>query len=495
MNIELIKEKLLMKYPTFGGILANTKFIKSNKVSTAGTDGKNIYYNESFIENLDSSKQLFVFAHEVCHIAFDHINRSKNKNPHFWNLATDSVINAFLIKDGLVPIEGFVDNPDAYNCDSESYYQKLLKEQEEKNKIKDNKKKNDKNGTNSINQNTSSSDEQLDKENNNINNNSEIENHDLWNSNEDKKHEDKNKNTSNEVENSNSTEEINSGKSILEKIKEIIGKIKSKLINKKPNESEKQAENKKDQDEIDNKNEDIKRFAEMGEKQVFKENREALKKELEKFRDELKDYQNAVGKETDSLTREIDEIENSTKLVDWRRILKESIKEDADWTYKNATIEYGVITPHLDDIPKSETEILLDTSGSVDKNLLKNFMRECLNVLKSSKIKVGCFDTEFYGFNEIRSYKDIEDFHFVGGGGTDFEVAVNSFTKRVENKIVFTDGMDEDPKKYMNAIWIVFGEYKINPPGGKVIYLDKDQLEKLNAIECLGTNKAYIKRR
>ena len=35
------------------------------------------------------------------------------------------------------------------------------------------------------------------------------------------------------------------------------------------------------------------------------------------------------------------------------------------------------------------------------------------------------------------------------------------------------------PKKYLNAIWIVFGDRKINPPGGKVIYISYEDLKKL----------------
>ena len=36
------------------------------------------------------------------------------------------------------------------------------------------------------------------------------------------------------------------------------------------------------------------------------------------------------------------------------------------------------------------------------------------------------------------------------------------------------------PYKELEAIWVVFGDYKINPRGGKVIYVDKDKLIKLS---------------
>ena len=76
--------------------------------------------------------------------------------------------------------------------------------------------------------------------------------------------------------------------------------------------------------------------------------------------------------------------------------------------------------------------------------------------------------------------KDIDEFTFVGRGGTDFDVAVNAFSKEADNKIIFTDGEASMPYKELEAIWVVFGDYKINPRGGKVIYVDKDKLIKLS---------------
>ena len=70
---------------------------------------------------------------------------------------------------------------------------------------------------------------------------------------------------------------------------------------------------------------------------------------------------------------------------------------------------------------------------------------------------------------------------FYGGGGTDFDVAINAFTKRVENKIIFTDGYAKMPKKTLNVIWVVLGKNKINPKGGKVIYIDREQLYELSS--------------
>ena len=69
---------------------------------------------------------------------------------------------------------------------------------------------------------------------------------------------------------------------------------------------------------------------------------------------------------------------------------------------------------------------------------------------------------------------------FPRGGGTDFNVAVNAFSSRATNKIIFTDGRSRIPEKEARGvIWIVFGNEKINPKGGKVINIQKEQLKRL----------------
>ena len=110
-----------------------------------------------------------------------------------------------------------------------------------------------------------------------------------------------------------------------------------------------------------------------------------------------------------------------------------------------------------------------------DEELLRNFLRECKNILRLSKLRAGCFDTQFYGFHDIRTDEDIEKMEFPGGGGTDFNAAVEAFTMRADNRIVFTDGEADDPEKNLNAVWVVYGDEDISPPGGTVIHIPADE--------------------
>ena len=405
MNIDSIKRRLLVKYPFFGSVVANSNFIAEPAIETAGTDGTTIYYNPNFIESITNEEQTFVFAHEICHIAFNHIFRSEGKDKELWNIATDSIINAFLKQDGLPMVEGGVDIPDAINYDAEEMYKKLLEEKKQQ-------KQQD------VGHDT----------------------HSMWDN----------------------------------------------AIKKKRQEQQSQSQQldeKQNEEQEKKRNEEIKKLTELGEKEAFKQNKIARKKQLEELREALASKSHGHGSITNSERRNITDIGMSEPLIDWRRLLKEAVKYDVDWSYRNAGIEDGVVTAYLEEMPRPETEIVLDTSGSINETLLRNFLRECKNILQTSKVKVGCFDTQFYGFAEIKDVSDIDNLKFYGGGGTDFDAAVNAFTRKVENKIIFTDGYANMPSTPIDAIWIVFGGIKINPVGGKVIHIDEEQLYRLSSYE------------
>ena len=174
-------------------------------------------------------------------------------------------------------------------------------------------------------------------------------------------------------------------------------------------------------------------------------------------------------------TRDIKNIGSRIPRINWRMLLRETVNYGVDWSFQRATIEEGIIRPSLEELPMPETEIVIDTSWSVDDDLLRDFLRECKNILKFSKVKAGCFDTRFYGFKEIKTDTDIDEMVFEGGGGTDFNVATEAFSLRVDNRVIFTDGQAPMPDKPLNAIWLVYGDEEINPPGGRVIHIPIQQ--------------------
>ena len=128
VDINQIKRNLLIGYPLFGTLISNVIFVSSSEVETAATNGKYIFYNENYFKTLTKSEQTFLLAHEICHIAFKHMQRSDGKNLEAWNIATDAVINALLVNDGLTMPEGMVYIEDAINYNCEELYEMLLKD-------------------------------------------------------------------------------------------------------------------------------------------------------------------------------------------------------------------------------------------------------------------------------------------------------------------------------------------------------------------------------
>ena len=470
-DIETIKRKMLVKYPFFGSIVANVDYKENNAIETAGTDGDVIYYNSNYLNSKSIEEQTFTFAHEVCHIAFNHILRSEGKDPYLWNIATDAVINAFLKEDGLKLSEGVVDMEDAINYDAEELYEKLLKEkekqQENQNQQNDSGENSQSNDSQEQSQDSQSQDSQEQSQNSNSNSGKEDASED--------------KDSSKEENNDVGHDTHSMWKDAVKKHKDKNSDSDDDLDKNNTNNQEEQNEKKTKQEEIE----------ELGEKESFKKNQEEKRKQLEKLKETLSQEAMNPGNTTNGDIRYIKDIGRAKSIIDWRYVLKEAINYDVDWSYKNATIEDGVVTANLEEQQVPETEILLDTSGSISENLLKNFLRECMNILSHSKLKVGCFDTEFYGFNEIRTENDIENMKFQGRGGTDFDVAVNAFSRRVENKIIFTDGEASMPKIPMDAIWLVYGNSKIEPKGGRVIQIDDEQLDRLrfDYYETKGRNR------
>ncbi len=500
-NIDNIKRRMLIKYPFFGSAVANLKLKEARGLNTAGTDGKTIYYDPEFLNKLSEDEQSFIFAHEICHIAFNHILRSEGKNPRIWNIATDAVINQFLKKDGLPMVEGGVDIEEAINYDVETLYEKMLKEEKDKEEQQKNNQDNQKQEGNQKDNNNSSSEQQgsnseQQNEQSDQSQNNEQNSQDQNQSSGSGQSGDNQPSESNENNQSNEQQSSNGGNS-----KEQQEKAESSSNNdvghdthnmweeavkrhKEGKDLSDDEQEKKEQNKLNDFSEDkVKemqdKMEKLGEKKAFKKNEQTRKDQLQELIEAMSREAMGAGSSTNSEIRDTNDIGTSKQLIDWRLWLREAISMDVDWSYQNAEIDDGIIRPNLEAYPIPETEIILDTSGSIHENLLKNFLRECKNILQASRVKVGCFDTQFYGFTEIRKLDDIDNLDYVGGGGTNFDVAVNAFTKRVENKIIFTDGDAPMPRTSINAIWIVFGGKKITPPGGRVIHITDEQLRRL----------------
>lgn len=438
MDLKVIKRKLLERLPYFGQVIQNVRF-REYKCKTACTDGLSVMYNPEFIDKLDEDEQLFVFAHELLHVAYNHIYRSENKNNKLWNIATDAVINQQLKRDCKLPLfEGLVDIPEAYDLGALEMYKKLEKE---KNEFEENSKGS---GSGSG---IGSADDYGD-----------IENHDCW---------DEPGEISKELDEEDR-----------KKLKDAIDKIKD-------------------------------------DKDAAKKNKELKDKLAKEFKDRQNQRKKGAGAATSGIKLKNQTL-GVTHEVPWQTLLDDLVGSKGYYDYTQPKqVRYGIIDDSWRILPSIKVEIIIDVSGSVSEDLVRNFLMECKGIFDAAEskleMKIGFFDQNFYAPKDdgtytdkigndtksIDSASDIDKLDIPGGGGTNFYVALSGFGDLYSNKIIFTDGYDDwQNLPPMDVIWIVYGEEPpiINPPGAKgVIYVKGKQFDDLNKAHIITEEKGMTR--
>ena len=185
--------------------------------------------------------------------------------------------------------------------------------------------------------------------------------------------------------------------------------------------------------------------------------------------------------------REISDPGLAEAIAGLAELLEPSVQLDYDW-FPGDTIRDGMLPERFRPYPVPHAEILLDTSASVDSDLLRAFVRGVKGLLREDAVvRVGCFDTQFYGFQEVRTERDIERLALRGAGGTSFEAAIHAFTGDAETRIIFTDGYAEMPEERCDAIWLIYSDMPVHPKGGRVIYVRKPEEKETHEVDFLIT--------
>ena len=93
-RMKAAKTKLLINDPFFGSLILGMPLIWTEVLPTMATDGKHLFANPTFVEELDSTTALCgILVHEGSHkVLFHHLRRG-NRNPDGYNIAGDVVIN------------------------------------------------------------------------------------------------------------------------------------------------------------------------------------------------------------------------------------------------------------------------------------------------------------------------------------------------------------------------------------------------------------------
>lgn len=565
-EIQYIKEQVLAKFPLLGVTMRPLSVVPDDRIGTAATDGHQIIYSPKFFSTLSDEQKQFIFAHEVMHVAFNHILRSKGRNQRLWNIATDSVINQILKNEKLPLAEGGVDIAEAVNHSAEEMYEKLLKKKEQRDQEKQRNQEqqlSQSGGTDQPqDQDGQKGQDQSDQQ------SGDSENQDNQNENpsegSDESEQQKNQSqggNSNSDENASSEQNSSSGQ----------GNENSSDSNSEQSSDNQQGSSKPqkggqrsqsgssaqsedtdwDDSDIDWDNEDEqvghdthdiwKEAVEQAEREEQRKQEESKKKSLwdrlkeAKGQKEVKEDQQGEPQENETPVRQDENLdayekgflaenqkkrhemaeqvreqlnrikrslcqsndhtivgevgETQTPVVDWKKMLKKSFDEERDrWSYRRSGAEndYMARVEELEDESRPDTEVMLDVSGSVNIHLLREFLRQLKPLLKSSKLKVGCFDEFVYDFKEIKTKEDIDYFQITAKSQwtENWDAAVRAFSKKKEvNKIIFTDGypcpgtMPKEDLKGKNVIWIVYGNKDFNPCCGKVIQVSERQLQ------------------
>jgi len=129
--------------------------------------------------------------------------------------------------------------------------------------------------------------------------------------------------------------------------------------------------------------------------------------------------------------------------------------------------------------------LAIDTSGSIDGKMLKDFLAEVSGIMEqfeSYRIHLFTFDTEVHNPQQYNSdnLEDIADYEPKGGGGTDFDAIYNYLkAEEIEPKrlVVLTDGMPYGSwgdEQYCDTVWIIHGSTTITPPFGQFAYYEQE---------------------
>lgn len=120
-----------VKFSLEGGAFLSTIFFflekrVSTEIPTAGTDGKSLLINPDFFLGLTHKQRIFLFAHEVMHVALMHMTRRGDRDQELWNIAGDYVINNELDNKNFGEvIPGSLINHDFDGLSTEEVYDRL----------------------------------------------------------------------------------------------------------------------------------------------------------------------------------------------------------------------------------------------------------------------------------------------------------------------------------------------------------------------------------
>lgn len=102
--IEGVADLMINTHTMYYGFFAqHLTFQESKRIKTAAVtvkwDGLYFYWNREFIDKLDNLEIRFLIIHEIFHLLWDHISRTKTRDRKLSNIAQDMIINEIIINE------------------------------------------------------------------------------------------------------------------------------------------------------------------------------------------------------------------------------------------------------------------------------------------------------------------------------------------------------------------------------------------------------------
>ena len=394
-KITKAKAKLMLDYPYFGTVASSLFLEKNNDILTFTSDGVKMHYNSEYLDKLSLEEVEFVMANGAMHSVLKHHERVNGRTKWLWQTATDYVVNAMLVKNGMQLPEYAYFEEKFKGLYVEEVYEMLRAE------MMDN------------------SDDSMEQESEQIT--------DL----EDDAH----------AQNITMHEELNSNPD---------------------------AEDSKNEQNADDKEEESSSSENNDENEEMKERLEQIFQKLKRQGNLPRDMEFVVP-------------EYFSHKIDWREFLYGYIATHAKTSYTftppNMKLLYrGIYLPSMSS-DLLRVIVAIDTSGSVDEELLSIFLGEVSSMMQqypNYEIDLITADAKVQSFKTFLPGESLE-YEISGGGGTDF-CPVFEYVDRYINYptllIYFTDGEGTYPKEEVSydVLWVMPESRDV--PFGEVVILD-----------------------
>lgn len=92
--------RLMLHYPFWCELYYTMKVVETYSIPTLATDGKRLWVNPTFFNELTLEYKIAALAHEVCHKMLHHCTRGRHHKMPWSNIAMDIVVNTLLHDNG-----------------------------------------------------------------------------------------------------------------------------------------------------------------------------------------------------------------------------------------------------------------------------------------------------------------------------------------------------------------------------------------------------------